>query len=351
MAGIVGWGAHLPRYRIKVEEIAKVWGADAQAYKKGLNVQEKSVPAPDTDSITLSVTAARRAVARAGIDPATIGACYVGSESHPYAVKPSGTTVAEALGATPECRCADFEFACKAGTEAMTVALRLVDAGEATYALGIGADTSQGAPGDALEYTASAGAAAFIMGADNVVAECEHTYSYMTDTADFWRREHQYYPQHAGRFTGEPAYFKHVIGCAEGILDKAGLKPEDFAYCVFHQPNGKFPATVAKKLGFNPHQWEQGLLCPLLGNTYSGSSPMGLTAILDVAMPGDLILHVSYGSGAGSDGFVFRCTDRIAEVQKLAPQTRELLEGERFYLQYGEYAKFRGKIIMNVKGA
>jgi hydroxymethylglutaryl-CoA synthase len=233
----------------------------------------------------------------------------------------------------------------------MSVALRLVDAGEVTYALGIGADTSQGAPGDALEYTASAGAAAFLMGADNMVAECEYTYSYMTDTADFWRREYQYYPQHAGRFTGEPAYFKHVLGCAKGILDKAGLKPEDFAYCVFHQPNGKFPATVAKKLGFKKEQWEQGLLCPLLGNTYSGSSPMGLTAILDVAKPGDRILHVSYGSGAGSDGFVFRCTDRIAEVQKLAPRTRELLEGERFYLQYGEYAKFRGKIIMNVKGA
>jgi hydroxymethylglutaryl-CoA synthase len=78
---------------------------------------------------------------------------------------------------------------------------------------------------------------------------------------------------------------------------------------------------------------------------------MGLSAVLDVAKAGDRILHVSYGSGAGSDGFVFRCTDRIIKVQKLAPQTRELLEGKRFYLQYGEYAKFRGKIIMNVKGA
>jgi len=219
------------------------------------------------------------------------------------------------------------------------------------YALGIGADTSQGAPGDALEYTASAGAAAFVMGNDNLVAECLYTYSYMTDTPDFWRREHQYYPQHGGRFTGEPAYFKHIVGCGQALLAKAGLKPADFAYCVFHQPNGKFPAEVARRLGFQKEQWEQGLLCPLLGNTYSGSSPIGLTAILDVARPGDLIFHVSFGSGAGSDGFVFRAADRIAAVQKAAPQTRELLEGERYYLTYGEYAKFRGKIIMNEKGA
>ena len=46
MAGIVGYGAHLPRHRIKVEEIAKVWGADAPSYKKGLMLREKSVPPP-----------------------------------------------------------------------------------------------------------------------------------------------------------------------------------------------------------------------------------------------------------------------------------------------------------------
>ena len=38
-------------------------------------------------------------MARAGIQPSQIGAVYIGSESHPYAVKPSGTVVAEAIGA------------------------------------------------------------------------------------------------------------------------------------------------------------------------------------------------------------------------------------------------------------
>jgi hydroxymethylglutaryl-CoA synthase len=344
MVGVIGYGAYIPRYRIRVEEIAKTWGADAPSYKRGLLLKEKSVPAPDQDTITMSVEASRYAVRRAGIDSARIGAVYVGSESHPYAVKPSGTVLAEALGATPQAHTADFEFACKAGSEGMFVAMGLVQAGLVEYALGVGADTSQGAPGDALEYSASAGAGAFLFGREKILAEVEETDTFMTDTPDFWRREHQFYPEHAGRFTGEPAYFKHTLGAAKGILKKAGATAKDFAFAVFHQPNGKFPLKVGEMLGFTKQQVETGLLSPTLGNTYSGASPIGLTAILDVAKPGDRILMVSYGSGAGSDAFIFRATDLLPKVQNLAPKTRPQLDDNKFYLDYGTYAKFRGKI-------
>ena len=348
MVGIVGYGAHIPRHRIRVEEIAKVWGADAPSYKKGLMLTQKSVPPPDMDSITLAVEATKNALKRAGnINPAEIGAIYIGSESKPYAVKPSGTIVAEAIGATPEIHCADFEFACKAGSEAMFVCLGLVKSGYIKYGLAIGADTSQGAPGDALEYSASAGAASFIMGADNIIAEIIETYSYMTDTPDFWRREYQFYPQHGGRFTGDPAYFKHSLGCAKGLMKKASMKPTDFNYVVFHQPNGKFPVRVGKMLGFTNEQLEPGLLTPTLGNTYSGASPIGLTATLDIAKPGDMIMMVSYGSGAGSDGFVWKVTDRINEARDKAVRTRKLLDENLFFVDYGTYAKFRHKILKN----
>ena len=344
MSGIIGYGAYIPRNRIKVEEIAKVWGADAPSYKKGLLLEEKAVPSPDQDTITMSVEASKNALRRAGIDPREIGAIYIGSESHPYAVKPSGTVLAEALGATPDVHTADLEFACKAGTEGMFIALSLVQAGAVKYGLAVGADTSQGAPGDALEYSAAAGAAAFIFGREKLVAEALDTFSYTTDTPDFWRREYQYYPQHGGRFTGDPAYFKHVMGAAQGLLAKAKMKPSDFDYVVFHQPNGKFPLRVGEMLGFVRKQIDPGWLVPKLGNTYSGSSPLGLTATLDIAKPGNMILIVSYGSGAGSDGFIFRVTDRIDEVRELAPRTRDLLDRDKVYLEYGTYAKYRRKI-------
>lgn len=345
MVGIVGYGTQIPRYRIKVEEIAKVWGADAPSYKRGLNLNEKSVPCPDEDSATLAVNAARNAMIRAGIDPQEIGALYVGSESHPYAVKPTGTIVSEALGTGLHVHTADFEFACKAGTEAMFVALHLVKSGVVKYALAIGADTSQGAPGDALEYSASAGAAAYVMGAENLVAELVDTHCYMTDTPDFWRREHANYPEHGGRFTGEPAYMKHISGAVKAILEKTKMKPEDFNYMIFHQPNGKFPVQMALKLGFKEPQFRHGLLTPTLGNTYSGSSPLGLAATLDIAKAGELILMVSYGSGAGSDAFIFKTTERLLKVRDMVPKVRKQLDEHKMYLEYGAYAKFRRKIL------
>ena len=159
--GIVSYGAYVPRYRIKTEEIAKVWGGDAEILKNGLKVYEKSVPDVDEDAATIAVSAARNAFKRAGVDAQRIGAVYTGSESHPYAVKPTSTIVAEAVGAAPDMTAADFEFACKAGSAAIQVCMGLVGSGMIDLGLAIGADVSQGAPNDALEYTAAAGGVAY----------------------------------------------------------------------------------------------------------------------------------------------------------------------------------------------
>lgn len=338
--GIIGYGAYIPRNRIKVEEIAKIWGADAPSYKKGLMLRQKSVPSPDQDTITMSVEATKNALKRCDVDPAEIGAVYIGSESHPYAVKPSGTVVAEAIGATPSIHSADFEFACKAGSEGMFVAHGLVKAGLIKYGLAIGADTSQGAPGDALEYSASAGAAAFIFADHDLLVEIEDTYSYMTDTPDFWRRENQFYPQHGGRFTGEPAYFKHVLGAANGIMEKSKTKPDDFDFVVFHQPNGKFPISVAKKLGFTSQQFEPGLVVTKMGNAYSASSLLGLASVLDQAQPNQKILITSYGSGSGSDSFVLTTTKNIEKNRNTKNCVQNYINQKK-YISYTTYRKWR----------
>ncbi|MFO3798132.1 MAG: hydroxymethylglutaryl-CoA synthase, partial [Anaerolineales bacterium] len=211
----------------------------------------------------------------------------------------SSTIVAEAIGATPLVQAGDWEFACKAGTEALQAAIGFVGSGMGRYALAVGADTAQARPGDALEYTAASGGAAYLVGpAEEALAVVEGSLSYVTDTPDFWRRAYQHYPSHGGRFTGEPAYFKHITEAARALMEALGTTPADYDYAVFHQPNVKFPQTVARQLGFRPEQIGAGLLADRIGNTYAGSSLVGLTAILDGARPGQRILLVSFGSGA-----------------------------------------------------
>jgi hydroxymethylglutaryl-CoA synthase len=341
--GIVGYGAYVPRYRLPGSEVDRVW-TEGQG---GSPIEEKAVPGPDEDTATMSIEAARNALKRAGVDPTAIRAVWVGSESHPYAVKPTSTIVAEAIGAVPVTQAADWEFACKAGTEALQAAMGLVGSGMADYALAIGMDTAQGRPGDALEYTAGAGGAAYIVGpAEESLATIEGSFSYVTDTPDFFRRPYQHYPQHASRFTGDPAYFKHVLAAGRQLMEALGTTPQDYAAAVFHQPNPKFPERAARTLGFKPEQTRTGLLCPLVGNTYAGSSLLGLTAILDAARPGDRVLLVSFGSGAGSDAFSLRVTSKIEECRDRAPRTQVYVE-RRTPIDYGTYVRYRKKLHMH----
>jgi hydroxymethylglutaryl-CoA synthase len=98
-------------------------------------------------------------------------------------------------------------------------------------------------------------------------------------------------------------------------------------------------------LGFKPEQYKTGLLVNDIGNTYAGSSLIGLTAILDVARPGDRVLEVSFGSGAGSDAFSLRVTDRITDRQNRAPKTRDYVN-RRTPIDYATYTRFRKKLTM-----
>jgi hydroxymethylglutaryl-CoA synthase len=341
--GIVGYGAYVPRYRLPAVEVARVWAGGKSG---GLPIKEKAVAGLDEDVITMSIEAARNALARAQISAEELRAVWIGSESHPYAVKPSSTIVAEAIGTSPDIQAADWEFACKAGTEALVAATGLVGSGMADYAMAIGMDTAQGQPGDALEYTAGCGGAAYVVGpAQNALVEIESSYSFVTDTPDFWRRAEQKYPEHGQRFTGEPAYFKHITEAGRKLMEEMGTGASDYTYAVFHQPNAKFPQRAAGLLGFSDEQIKPGLLVSVIGNTYAGAALIGLSATLDISQPGDRILMVSFGSGAGSDAFSLRVTEKINDRRDLAPRTADYI-ARRTQIDYAAYVRLRGKLAM-----
>ena len=341
--GIVGWGVYIPRFRIKIVDIASMWGFDV-AIVNGLRMFEKAVGNVDEDAITIGYEASKYALQRAQIDLSKIGAVLMGTESKPYAVKPSTTIIADALGIPPSRLTSDLEFACRAAGEGIRLSIGLISSGMAKYALVIGSDTAQASPGDVLELTASSGAAAYILGpSEESVAVFEGSVTYVSDTPDFWRRDEAPYPMHGEAFTGEPAYFHHIVSAAKLLMEELGLRPSDFDYAVFHQPNGKFPLSVGKKLGIPSEKIVPGLVTPWIGNTYNGSMLIGLAKVLENAKPGQRILAVTFGSGAGSDAFSIVVKDGIEKKTKLAPTVEYFLKN-KVYIDYSEYAKMRGLI-------
>lgn len=347
MVGIISYGTYIPKYRLKITEIAESWAKDPQDIIDGLGIYEKSVPGGDEDAVTIALEAASDALNHFPKDRNKIEALFVGSESHPYAVNPTSTIIGELLGIGNNYLAVDMQFACKAATTAIQNVAGLISSGQISYGLTIGTDAAQSKTHDALEYTSAAGSAAFIMGADNPAVELLSFTSYSSDTPDFWRRDGIRYPTHAGRFTGEPAYFAHVTAAATRLLKLTDTKPADYDWCVFHMPNGKFPQSVGKRLGFTKDQMVPSFIVDSIGNPYTASSLLGLASTLDQAKSGDKIFMVSYGSGAGSDAFVWRATNELPKIQKnrkAAGTTITQLINQKKYISYVEYLKQTHKI-------
>ncbi len=334
LPGIIGYGVYTSKFRIEENGI------------------QRSVPFTDEDSITASVEAGKLALIHSGVDSAHVGKVYVGSESNPYAVKPIASKVAQVLrlgeedGDVQGVDAVDTEFACKAATSMFKDAAALVSypGSGIKCTMVIGADNSQaaprGCPGGELDLFVGYGGAAVLFGKQDVIAEIEGWYSVTSDTPDFWRRDGEPYPMHGGRFTGDPAYFKHVRKAATKLMSKTNLTSSDVDYFVAHQPNPTFPVKVAKELGFKEEQYTCSLQVGKIGNTYSGCSPVGLAAILDIAKPDERILVASYGSGAGSDAYLLRTTSQITEKRE-RQKINIKSQIENRFAQFVDYTTYR----------
>jgi len=332
--GIVGYGVYTPKFRIREGSL------------------ERSVPFIDEDAITAAVESGKLALIHSGVDSSLVGKVYVGSESNPYAVKPIASKVAQVLKLGEEDEdiqgvdAIDTEFACKAATSMFKDAASLVNYSKSNvpYAMVIGTDNSQAAPRDCpggeLDLFVGFGGCSYILGKHDVIAEIEGWYSCTSDTPDFWRRDGEPYPMHGGRFTGDPAYFKHIRKAATKLMERLNLQPIDINYFIAHQPNVQFPVKVAKDLGFKEEQYLPSLQVAKFGNTYSGSSPVGLAAVLDIAKPDERILIVSYGSGAGSDAYSLITTSQILDKRKRQKLTVRY-QAENPFLEYVDYTTYR----------
>lgn len=332
--GISNYGISLPSKRIKIQDICIGRNQNPNQANR-LGIIEKTVPAKEQDMISLAITSSLDAIT----DKQKIEAIFVGSETHAYAVKPSSSLIAGMLGLTnPNLYAADLEFACKGGTAALQVTYAYLKAGLINTGLAVGSDTGHGRPGDALEFSAAAGAASFELSSDpsQQLTTITETISVATDTADFWRNEQSKYPSHAGRFSAH-SYNTHVAKAINLILEKTQTTIQDYDHVILHCPNLKLPSRLAKKLGITLEQLTHSMVASHIGNTYAANSLLTLANVLDNAKPGQKILLCSYGSGAGCDAFTLETTDKIGSQKSNFKQVLE----NKTYIDYTTYLQLQ----------
>ncbi len=359
--GISSIGICLPRYRTTAEEMARQFHIDPNYIKKGLGVEEVSVPSWDQDTGTFAADAALDALSRLPKEIIqTIGMIVVGSESKPYSVKPTATTVQSFVGAKKDIICYDAEFACIAAGMQIKNVIALINSGEIETALIIGADVSQGSPGDPLDLDTGAGGVCLVISKYNVILEYVGMNFHVGDHPDFARRKHQIYPFHGYALTGNPSYFAHQEEAIRKTLKNLNISLNDIKAATFHQPNYNFMNKEIKRLGLDDKTRIKNGLKPCIfgkpviniGNTYSAATMFGLASIVNEELhdfeineelaekfgfkdpknpflkliDGDLILTGWYGSGAAGGCSVFRVTKNHEEYAKATTSFRKRMK-------------------------
>jgi len=307
-AGIVSYGVSFPYYRVDPREIHKVWlrNMDGGTIAR-MGLTGRGVVGPDEDPITLAVDAARKALDMAGIEPAKVEALFVGSQTNPYTTKSMMSVIGDMLLLGPDLMGGDCQFSGKSGTMALQAVWGLVKAGIIEYGLVIATDalSLHVAPGNPLEYTAAAGAAAFLIGRENVIAEIGGTASYSSDTTDYYRLDEERFLYWGGTAmsatqVGMP---NHLRGAVKQLYQKYNLSNESFTYAALPQENEGAAYKTGQILGFDKNKIEAGVFSGQIGDCGSATALIALAKILETADEGEKILLASYGYGAGSDAF------------------------------------------------
>ena len=327
MVGITGFGAYVPYNRLNRSHIKESFGAPVP---KG----EKAVANYDEDSITMGAMAALDCTAH--MDTQLIDAVYFASTTAPYKEKQSAATIAGVLDTRTDIRSADFCDSLRAGSSAILAGIDA--AGQGLNTIVVAGECRLGYSAGPYENHFGDGAAAFMIGDKQVIAEYIDSCSISVDFHDLWRADDERFVHSwEERFCINQGYNQFVSQSVKGVLEKTGLSTGDISKIVLYGITPRYQGQIAAKLGFTPAQVQDSLYNQV-GNAGAANVPMMLAGALEEASAGDYILLVSYGEG--SDAIVFKVSD---EISGFSPGLglKGYLDNKKVTMNYGKYLRWR----------
>ncbi len=177
MIGIVSYGGYIPRLRLDRMSVVQNIGWLVPAIVM-VAQGERSFCNWDEDSLTMAVAAARDCLV--GTDKRKVDALYLASTTLPFADRLNAGIIATALSLREDILTTDFTSSLKAGTSALVTAMEAVKSGEKRRVLVTASDRREAKAASFYEMWFGDGAAAMLVGDEDVIAEFRgaHSVSY-----------------------------------------------------------------------------------------------------------------------------------------------------------------------------
>lgn len=304
-----GLGRCVPAQSVTNDDLAKtVDTSDAWiTARTGIRSRRRCTEETHTE---LCVTAARRALAQAGITPADIGACIVATVSADTIVPSAACMLQRELGMPEDTPCFDLNAACTGFIYALHTMECLLNAAPRKFGLVVGAE----ALSRVVDWTDRGTCILFGDGAAAAVVECREGWPVIG--AVLGSRGDDRLLRLPGLGRGEPnvlsmegtQVFKFAVetvpACMDATLKKAGLTPADIDFFVFHQANARIIDLAVRKYRIPPKKYYKNI--DHYGNTAAASVPLVLSELYEQGRigPGSRLLTVAFGGGLTWGGAV-----------------------------------------------
>ncbi|MCE5283122.1 MAG: SDR family NAD(P)-dependent oxidoreductase [Deltaproteobacteria bacterium] len=338
MIGITSYGAYIPRLRLERAAIYRAMGWFAPATIM-VAQGERSMCNHDEDALTMAVAASRDCLI--GKNKREIDGAYLCSTTLPFADRQNAGILKTALNLPDAMITADFTSSQRAGTTALITALEAVEGGGRRNVLVTASDKRETKPAYFYEMWFGDGAAALLVGSEDVIAEFKGSHSVSCDFVDHYRAAGKAYDYTwEERWLREEGYSKFIPEAVEGLFRKTGLTMADVRWIVFPCLFKAEHRAIAKALGASPEKVID-TMHEVCGETGAAHPFLMLGAALEQAKPGDGILLAGFGQGC--DALFFRVTEAVT---KLPPRAgvKGTLANKKTTDHYMKFLKFRDLI-------
>ena len=316
-ARILGVGGYRPVRVVPNAEIVDAIDSSDEWIQQRSGIRNRRFAGDDETVVSMSVAAARDALAHAGIEGAQVDIVIVATVSHLLQTPAAATLIAAELGTRGAAF--DVSAACAGFCHGIALANDLVRGGSARHVLVIGVEklsdiTSPTDRGTAFIFADGAGAAVIgpseqqgigpvVWGSDgeqaDLIRQSAPWDEAMGHTSGGGEVTHLAWPtlQMEGNPVFKWASYTMAKAAAEA-LDRAGLGVEDLDLFVPHQANNRITDAMARALQLPDHVVIARDIVDQ-GNTSAASIPLAIEALQEngSARSGQTALIIGFGAG------------------------------------------------------